>query len=71
MTYKFKSVDDVTTKLGITSDDFYRLYKSPGNTMVVGIINLKVARDKGVPMDGLADFILFGGTDVSHYDPHP
>jgi hypothetical protein len=71
VSYHSEKLEGQLKKLGCNMDDFFCLYQSPGATVVVGALNIKLVRDKGGTIDGLADYVLFGGTDHGNYPPHP
>ena len=51
--------------LGLQRDDYMRAYHSPRGSMLVQAFNLNVRRQAGVPVEGLADYVLLGGTSAA------
>jgi hypothetical protein len=62
--YHSPKMDQAFQQLHCKSDDFILLYKSAGQTVAVGAINLKLVRDKGAQLEGLAQYVLMGGLDL-------
>jgi hypothetical protein len=62
--FRSPKMDELYQRLHCKSDDFILLYKSSGQTVAVGAINLKLVRDKGAQLEGLAQYVLMGGLDL-------
>jgi hypothetical protein len=47
-------------------EDYVRCYRSPHDTILIFVANIAFLREHHIQVEGLADFVIFGGFDPRH-----